>query len=167
MQKIYIAGFDVFEEDAIARGKKYTSLCREYGFIGMYPLDNEVDFSKAKHTVAEVIFKANTAMIRQADIIIANLNPFRGKEADSGTVWECGYGFSLGKKVYGYMQDTRPYLERFSEAQREQRGEMFWDSEGRFIEDFDHPVNLMIACSALEIVQGGFEDVLKRIVRCE
>ena len=33
-----------------------------------------------------VIFQANQAMIESCDIIIANLNPFRGPELDSGTV---------------------------------------------------------------------------------
>ena len=40
-------------------------------------------------------------------------------------------------------------------------GKMY-DQTGMAIEDFNHPINLMIACSAT-ILQSEFEDVLKSI----
>ncbi|NPA65907.1 MAG: nucleoside 2-deoxyribosyltransferase [Epsilonproteobacteria bacterium] len=163
MQKIYIAGFDVFEKDSIEIGKRYCALCEQYGYKGLYPLDNVVDFSQPKKKIAQDIFEANIKMIQECDIIIANLNPFRGKEADSGTVWECGYGYGLGKKVYGYMQDTRSYLERFDKKELKEENGMFWDQKNMFVEDFDLPINLMIACSVEKIVQGSFEDVLRMV----
>ena len=159
--KIYIAGPDVFEKDSIIIGKNYVNLCSAYGFSGHYPLDNVINFNQDKKKIALDIFQANEKLIQECDIVIANLNPFRGKEADSGTIWECGYAYALGKKVYGYMNSTKPYLSQFSEL-KEENG-MFWDEEDRFVEDFAHPINLMIACSSVEIVQGGFEDVLKRL----
>ena len=161
MKKIYIAGPDVFERDSIEIGKRYSLLCEEYGFSGHYPLDNIVDFNQTKKKIAKDIFLANEKLIDECDIVIANLNLFRGKEADSGTVWECGYAYAKGKKVYGYMQSTRDYLQEFPNA-KEENGQ-FLDEENRFIEDFNHPINLMIACSAIKIVAGGFEDVLKLI----
>ncbi|MEN8304519.1 MAG: nucleoside 2-deoxyribosyltransferase [Campylobacterota bacterium] len=161
MQKIYIAGPDVFERDSINIGKKYTELCEKYNFIGQYPLDNVIDFNQEKRKIAQDIFKANEKLIDKSDIVIANLNSFRGKEADSGTVWECGYAYAKGKRVYGYMNSKRSYIEQF-ELKKEDNG-LFWDEKNRFIEDFDYPVNLMIACSTIEIVEGDFEDVLKLI----
>ncbi len=161
MKQIYIAGPDVFERDSIEIGKKYTNLCAEYGFKGNYPLDNVINFNQEKRKIADDIFKANEQLIDMSDIVIANLNTFRGKEADSGTVWECGYAYAKGKKVYGYMKSCRDYTQEFPNA-KEENG-MLWDEEGRFIEDFNHPINLMIACSTIEIVEGGFEDVLKLI----
>ena len=163
MKKIYIAGPDVFEPDSIAIGQKYVQLCQQNGFIGMYPLDNVIDFTQEKKKIAMDIFLANVELIKQADIVVANLNSFRGKEADSGTVWECGYAFGLGKKVYGYMDNTHSYLEQFSDFEKKFNGEFFIDHNGRMIEDFAYPINLMIACSALQIVQGSFEDVIKAI----
>ena len=161
MNKIYIAGPDVFEKDSIEIGKKYSELCKEYGFSGNYPLDNEVNFNQTKQKIALDIFRANEKLIDESDIVIANLNSFRGKEADSGTVWECGYAYAKEKRVYGYMDSTKDYIKQFPDAQRQDG--MFWDENGSSIEDFNHPINLMIACSALEIVEGGFEDVLKSI----
>ena len=163
VKKIYIAGPDVFEANSIEIGKELVFLCEKYGYEGLYPLDNVVDFSQSKHKIAQDIFDANVAMIQKADIVIANLNPFRGKEADSGTVWECGYAYGLGKEVYGYMQDTKEYIDNFTDDEKFARDGYFVDDKERLIEDFAHPLNLMIACSVKEIVKGSFEDVLKRL----
>ena len=160
MKKIYIAGPDVFEQNAVELGNKYVKLCEKHGFIGLYPLDNEIDTNLSKKATAKAIFDANVELIRQADIVIANLNPFRGKEADSGTVWECGYAHGLGKKVYGYMQNTSPYISKFKESEKQSNA---LDKEGKYIEDFELPVNLMIACSVEKIIEGGLEDVLRRV----
>lgn len=159
--KIYIAGPDVFEQDSIEIGQKYSDLCKKYAHEGLYPLDNIVDFKQAKQKIAQDIFHANIKLIKEADIVIANLNPFRGKEADSGTVWECGFASALGKKVYGYMENTSAYIENFDEVSTLADG-LYADSNGKIIEDFNYPINLMIACSA-EIVAGEFEDVLRLI----
>jgi nucleoside 2-deoxyribosyltransferase len=163
MKKIYIAGPDVFENNSIQIGEKLVKLCKNNGYKGLYPLDNVVDFSQSKHKIAEDIFKANIEMIQQADIIIANLNSFRGKEADSGTVWECGYAYGLGKYVYGYMDKTSSYIENFSDDEKTKKDDYFVDDKDRLIEDFNLSINLMIACSVNEIVEGSFEDVLRRI----
>ncbi len=163
MLKIYIAGPDVFEKNSLEIGKELSSLCEKYNYKGLYPLDNIADFNQEKRKIADDIFIANVAFIKDADIVIANLNPFRGKEADSGTVWECGFAYGLGKKVYGYMDDTRPYIDKFNPSEKESENGMVFDKDEKAIEDFNHPLNLMIACSAMEIVQGSFEDVLKKI----
>lgn len=159
MQKIYIAGPDVFKKDAIAIGENFSNITKEYGYEPLFPLDNEVDFSQAKHTIAQEIFQANIALIEQADIVVANLNSFRGMEADTGTVWECGYAKAKGKKVYGYLSRSGAYLDQFQDK-REMDG-LFWDDQNRFIEDFDYPLNLMVACSCDDIIEGSFRDVLE------
>ena len=161
MQKIYIAGPDVFEKDSIQRGEKYTQLCTNHGYIGSYPLDNVIDFKQEKKKIALDIFLANKQLIDECDIVVANLNSFRGKEADSGTVWECGYAFAQGKRVYGYMHSTKDYIKEFPDAVEEDGA--LYDEENRLIEDFGHPINLMIACSCLKIIEGSFEDTLNFI----
>lgn len=60
------------------------------------------------------ICECNLALIRKAQMVVANLNPFRGTEPDSGTVFELGYGFALGKKVWGYVSSSESLLERVS-----------------------------------------------------
>lgn len=162
--KIYIAGPDVFEKDAKQIGINLKNICTKYGFEGLYPLDNEIEFTTKKET-AKVIYEANINLIKQADIIIANLNDFRGKEADSGTVWECGYASALGKTVYAYMNNTNTYINRFQENEKhlDKEVDVYVDNMDKIIEDFDLPINLMLGCSIKQIIQGNFEDVIKYI----
>ena len=165
MKKIYIAGFDVFEPNSIEIGKKYVQLCKKYGFEGLYPLDNVVDFNQEKRKIAQDIYKANVNLINQCDIVIANINSFRGKEADSGTIWECGFATALGKKVYGYMKNELNYIDTFSKDEIKIIDNTKVDLDNRVIEDFDYPINLMIACSVENIIFGDFEDCLKEICK--
>ncbi len=160
MKKIYIAGPDVFEKNSIEIGKEYCKLCEKYGFKGLYPLDNVIDFNQNKQKIAQDIFIANKNLIEECDIVVANLNSFRGKESDSGTVWECGYGFALGKKVYGYLNRKGNYINQFTKDEIILENNIAHDLDGKVIEDFDYPLNLMISCSVEKIVVGKFEDVL-------
>ena len=163
MEKIYLAGPDVFLKNSIDIGKKYVCLCKKYGYQGLYPLDNIINFNQSKQKIAQDIFLANKKLIEQCDIIIANLDSFRGKESDSGTVWECGYGFALGKKVYGYISRSNSYIDQFKQNEIQIQDGISYDLEGKVIEDFDYPLNLMISCSLEKILVGTLEDVLKHL----
>jgi nucleoside 2-deoxyribosyltransferase len=162
MKKIYIAGFDVFKPDSIAIGEAYKLTCKAFGYQGLYPLDNEVDISWSKEVAREFIYTKNIELIHSCDSIIANANPFRGEELDSGTAFEIGYGKALGKKIVFYMDDRRAYKEKLTckDPHTPDR-----DTNGMFIEDFDFPLNLMF--SDCIIVQGGFEDALKSLSHLE
>ena len=140
--KIYIAGPDVFEPDAVGIGKKYKKICENYGHQGLYPLDNECDS-------ACEIYNGNVHLIDIADAVVANGNPFRG-EMDVGTAVEVGYAAAKGKKILIYMDDTRTLIEKYGKC----------DGQGRVTEDFGYPLNLMLAESA-QIINGGFEDCIK------
>ncbi len=142
MKRIYIAGFDVFYPDAIQRGAQMKIACAEHGWIGLFPFDNEADTPKE-------IFEGNLSMIRQADTIVANLNPFRGQEMDSGTAFEIGFAHALGLDVWGYLDDDTPMRDRLGEI----------DEDGFSVENFGYPINLMIAEPA-HIVRGTFRDCL-------
>ncbi len=144
MRKIYIAGPDVFAPNAYEIGEKYKQICAKYGFEGLYPLDG----SGGEDLTAREIFVANQDRIKLADIVIANLNPFRGYCMDDGTAWEIGYACGLRKAVYGYVSDMRSLRERIGDH----------DLDGFAVENFNYPVNLMIMESITAIVQGGFED---------
>lgn len=142
--KIYIAGPDVFEPNAVEIGKKYKSVCENYGHEGLYPLDNECNSSLE-------IYKGNVKLIEISDVVIANGNEFRG-EMDVGTAFEVGYAAAKGKKILIYMDDTHSLVEKYGKA----------DEQGKLTEDFGHPLNLMLAESA-QIINGGFEDCVKLI----
>jgi len=143
MVKIYLAGPDVFEQNAIEQGKALKALCLEFGFEGMFPLDNEIICDGTPYDVAKTIREANIALLNECDIIMANLNPFRGLEPDSGTVYEVGYAAALGKKVYGYAEDRRPMIERVHEQQKLSDDAVLCQ-DGKIIEDFGLSHNLMM-----------------------
>lgn len=150
MRTVYISGPDVFAPNAKEIGEKYKSICAKHGLRGLYPLDSDV-----KPDWASGIYRANIDMIRQADIVVANLNPFRGDCVDDGTAFEIGYAVALGKSVYGYISNADSIIHR--------HGCVAADENGYAYEDFHMPVNLMIGCPTL-IIEGNFEDCIKLVL---
>ncbi len=163
-KKIYLAGFDVFYPDALEVLGKKKELCEAYGFSGLAPLDNEVDFSQPKEKIRKDIYAANIALINESDILCVNLNAFRHGEPDSGTVFEIGYGVGLGKEVYVYLDSNESMLEktRKNDAGCVCKEGVWYDGNGLVIEDFDGMFNLMITESTT-IVKGTLKDVLEKI----
>ena len=144
--KIYIAGPGVFKENPVEYGERLKGICEKYGYIGLYPLDNVC-------SNANEIAMGNYGLIDECDIVIADANPFRGFEMDSGTATEIGYAYAKNKRIIVYLDDTRSQVERM--------GSLI-DENGDSVEDFDLPVNLMIGCVA-EIIKGNFEDAVKSL----
>lgn len=145
MKKIYITGPDVFlPKSRYQKSKeKKISVCRKYGFEALHPLDDSF-------STAEEIADANFALIDKCDIIVANANPFRGQEPDSGTMCEIGYGIANKKQIICYIDDITPMYDKYGSV----------DQNGDFYENFGYPINLMIASKAI-IIKGGFEDAIK------
>jgi nucleoside 2-deoxyribosyltransferase len=97
---VYLAGPDVFFPNAVDVLAAKKALCARDGFLGLPPLDVEI-VAQGRPT-ANKIFARNLALMRRADLIVANLTPFRGISADPGTVFELGWFDGAGKPVYGY-----------------------------------------------------------------
>jgi len=146
--KIYIAGPDVFRPDARAWADQVRSVCSRHGHEALVPLDGD-------ETTAAGIYRNNLSLLRVADVVLANLNPFRGHEPDSGTCVEIGYALALGKPVVGYAK-ALPAL-----RQRVGAGDTA-DDKGYAIEDFGLPFNLMIGVP-VKLVAGDIEVALGRL----
>lgn len=158
--KIYLAGPDVFRPDVEAWADSAREICRRYGFEPLLPIDHG-------ETTPERIFQANIDLIRKAQIVVANLDPFRGPESDSGTAFELGYALALGKKICGYVThlDTMARRVELAEGLCERpvpQGERLTDRHGMLIENFGLHCNLMLAVPA-NIVGGGLEACLRSI----
>ncbi len=138
---VYLAGFDVFRADAIEHGRYLKALCDRHGLEGLYPFDNEVPQGMTPAEAAAVICNANIAMIKRCDAVLANLNPFRGAEPDSGTAFEVGMAVALGKPVWAYFVAEGSLREQIS---HDAAG---FDGQGFQVEDFGLPRNLMLACT--------------------
>jgi nucleoside 2-deoxyribosyltransferase len=152
-RRIYLAGFDVFRADSVRHGAYLRDLCARHGLHGLYPSDNAAPPGLAGPALAHWIFQENIRLIGTADAVMANLNPFRGAEPDSGTAFEVGYAAALGKPVWAYVDDASTIVERVATGREADGGA--WrhvDGQGYTVEDFGLGLNLMLACSATVVV---------------
>ncbi len=141
--KIYLAGPDVFLENALDIGREKCRLSENYGFHGLFPIDQEEEVGADP----AAIFRANCALMDRADLGFFNLTPFRGPSADVGTVFELGYMFARGKPAFGYSSAVAGYRERVAPlfGPLDWRQERPWDRDGYGVENFGLSDNLMIA----------------------
>jgi nucleoside 2-deoxyribosyltransferase len=162
---IYLAGPEVFLPDASEIGERKRHICAQYGFVGLFPLDNGLDLQAGK-SVAAAIFGANMKMLAGADLILANLTPFRGVSADVGTVFELGAGCAMGKPVFGYSNMRGTLIDRLAALPefgpfKPGADDRLYAADGLAVEDFGLVDNLMIAealhCSGTEIIVPDHE----------
>lgn len=151
MKKVYLAGPDVFWANAKEAGAAKVALCAEYGLQGHFPLDTELNLSGlAPYEAGLAIYRANIHLMDDADLLIANMTPFRGPSMDVGTAFEMGYMTARGKPVWGYTLDGRLYSDR---VQQPTNG---IDEKGDTVEQFDMTDNLMMI--------GAIEDSAGQLV---
>ncbi|MFB0934992.1 MAG: nucleoside 2-deoxyribosyltransferase [Propionivibrio sp.] len=163
MKSVYLAGPDVFLPEAGQHAQGQKALCRRHGFEPLHPFDQGTLSSPG-------IFRTNIGMIRDAQAVLANLNPFRGPEVDSGTAFEIGFAAALGKTVIGYVSRPDNVMQRVErlhgEIRYDAQADLWRDRDGNLVEDFGHAVNLMLAESCASIVVGNLEDALVRLGEC-
>lgn len=151
--KLYLAGPDVFRADARQWADRSQVLCADAGHRALLPLDEGL-------AGADAIYRNNLRLLAEADAVLANLNPFRGAEPDSGTCVEIGYALALGKPIIGYATDLRPLRERLHAVAAGDG--CCRDGEGLVVEDFGLPLNLMLAVP-VQLVQGGLAEALRKL----
>ena len=150
---IYIAGPDVFRPTAKALGTAKKKLCSEFGYSGLFPLDNELALEPLTPFNAGLeIYHANIDLMNQADCIIANMTPFRGAGMDQGTAFEMGYMAAQQKPVWGYTLSKKNYATRINQPSPGQ------DENGHIVEQFDMSDNLMMVGSTTP--KGGVMQLL-------
>ncbi len=147
-KKIYLAGPEVFLPNARDVLDAKAQLAREAGFIPLSPGDLEIPPAETKTGHGCNINAVDEGMMLEADAIIANLTPFRGIAADTGTSFELGFMCALGKPVFAY---TNVAADHFTRISRHYDGAVALDESGRFrgpdglsVENFDMVDNLML-----------------------
>lgn len=174
--KIYCAGGDVFlpetKRNAVFNAMKQQAAALSDGPLKielLIPIDNEIALEPASDPAAKrrnalTIRRANEAMIRRCDAVIANLSPFRSCEPDCGTAYECGYATALGKTVLVYTDNAAEQTEKYQGFDFSQTS-----SDGRFgyteVEDFALPFNLMMYDDTAPIL-ASFADCLAYLYQC-
>lgn len=157
MKSVYLAGPDVFYPNSDALAVAHKALCREYGLEPLHPIDQPT-------LASGHIYQTNIELLKRANAVVANLNPFRGAEVDSGTAFEVGFAIASGKPVIGYIAQSELLKERVERmfGPLSMTDSIRRDKEGNLVENFGHQVNLMLAESCI-IVHGGLEDALKKL----
>lgn len=147
-KKIYLAGPEVFLPNAREILDRKAALAREAGLIPLSPGDLEIPPTKSKGALAAAISAVDERMMLEADAIIANLTPFRGIAADTGTTFELGFMCALGKPVFAYTNVARDHTARIvdhfnGDVARDADGHLR-DPNGLKVEEFGLIDNLML-----------------------
>ena len=96
-RKIYLAGPDCFRADAFEHFATLKAEATSKGMHAFSPLDSEVDINAAD--ILKVIYEINVQDIDEADVVLANVEPFRGACVDDGTAFEIGMAAAKGKPI--------------------------------------------------------------------
>ncbi len=151
--KVYLAGPEVFLPDARAQQDRKIALTRAAGLVPLAPGDLAIPPQPSKRALGHAISAIDERLMEEADAIIANLTPYHGVSADTGTCFELGYMCARGKLAYGY---TNVAADMRSRSVAHYGGDVHVDAAGRLrgadglmIEDVDMADNLMM--------QGGIE----------
>ncbi len=151
--RVYLAGPDVFLPDAQAVARAKLAACADRGIEGVFPFDIEASPSASgSFEAGSAIARANLALMRGCDAILANVTPFHGPSADIGTGFELGFFAALGRPIYAYSGDTRSFAARVR-ALAGLADDAGRHADGVAIEDFGHGDNLMLSGAAA--LSGG------------
>ncbi len=146
--RVYLAGPEVFLPNAREVLDRKIALTRAAGLIPVTPGDLEIPAAPTKRQFGENISAIDEQMMNSAQAIIANLTPFRGLHADTGTVYELGFMCGQGKAAFAYSNSKADHYRRIVDyyggkivtgPDGRQRG-----PDGLSVEDFDMNENLML-----------------------
>lgn len=162
---VYIAGPERYSSNTHEIYKEMKNLCANNGLTAITPLDPAPGIIEIQESSplskAQNQFRRNIQHVYNSDIIIANLNDFHGYEPESDTSFECGMGFQLGKKMFGYMHNTQNMNLRIPNTGANNG---YMDVCGCTVENFDYPLNLMFS-SSMPLYAGSFANALQHIVQ--
>ena len=147
MLRAYLAGPDVFLVNALEQARAKVAICARYNIEGCPPLNEDAGAlaGLSDDDAWRTIYAKDIAMMEAADLVIANLTPFRGASADSGTLVELGWFLGRSRPVFGYSNTATPFAGRCRTLLALQPDPM----PGLSVEGFGLPDNLMIPGAVL------------------
>lgn len=95
VSRIYLASpfFSDTEEEAVSRAE---TILRDRGFEVFSPREQTYEEEAGSREWSEAVFRVDTEELRKADCMVMI---YWGNYSDSGTAWESGYAFGIGKPV--------------------------------------------------------------------
>jgi len=170
MKKVYISGFDVFHKESYFIYKQQKELLMNNRFIALHPFDKETIMAENfKEEFVSIIVHNNLQMIKECDIIIANLNSYRGAEPDSGTIFEIGYGYALNKKIIGYKEILTSYEEEYINLLNinpYEENDILYDDNNYLMNTYSKNFNIMIE-QTVNIIEGDFLTAVEFLKKVE
>jgi nucleoside 2-deoxyribosyltransferase len=146
--RVYLAGPEVFLPNARAQLDLKIRLTQAAGLIPVSPGDFAVPPQPSKRQFGHAISEIDERMMDSADAIIANLTPYRGISADTGTCYELGYMCGQNKAAFAYSNVGMGHKNRIV---GHYNGDVAVDEAGRLrgadglaVEDVDMIDNLMM-----------------------
>jgi nucleoside 2-deoxyribosyltransferase len=102
--KIYLAG-PLFTQAERQWNAALAENLRKVGYNVILPQERALRMiEEAEKFDPNVLFEHGIQSLAECDVVLAI---FDGPDPDSGTSWECGYAFALGKKIVGIRTDLR------------------------------------------------------------
>ncbi len=101
--RVYLAA-PLFSEAERAFNASIARLLRTSLFEVFAPQDDGDDSETRDARAQERLFVLNKTSLENSDLVVAIID---GADADSGTAWEMGYAFALGKPVIALRTDFR------------------------------------------------------------
>jgi nucleoside 2-deoxyribosyltransferase len=156
---LYIAGPECFYPRGYSLWHAQRNLAEYYGFTVVLPNDFplKLDHEDLRKN-ADEIFANLRDVIEHTDIIIADLEFFRGSEPDGGTLFEMGMTYAKGGLLYGYTRDKRPMVNKNQYIHLDKGQIKAQNEEVHFYADMAF-VPSIIASTML--IEGDFHDCLK------
>jgi nucleoside 2-deoxyribosyltransferase len=148
MISAYLAGPDVFLPNAVAHGQRKIDICARYGIHGRAPLNESIPGlgEMPPEQAWWAIYRKDISMMEECDVVIANLTPFRGASADSGTLIEVGWFLGRGRPIFGYSNTAT----LFDARSRNHVGAIPDPVPGLAVEGFGLSDNLMIEGAVMD-----------------
>ncbi len=95
--KVYLASplFTEFEKEMVRRR---ANLLRSLGAEVYVPMEHQIKdaYELPNDVWAREVFEADVKAIRECDVVVCL---YYGLYSDSGTAWECGFAYGIGKRV--------------------------------------------------------------------
>jgi nucleoside 2-deoxyribosyltransferase len=148
--RVYLAGPEVFLPNAAEILERKRELTRAAGLVPVSPGDLDIPKLDDRHALGLAISRIDEELMDSADAIIANLTPFRGLAADTGTCFELGYMCGGGRQVFVFAY-SNVAADHYARTMDYYDGKVVDGPDGRqrgpdglSIEDFDMTDNLML-----------------------
>lgn len=154
--RVYISILQRYASNKQSQYDVVTALCAQHGLTAVFPPVNQ---EENPYRNAAVGAKQALEALSSCDAIIADLNDYRGYECANDIAFECGMAFQLRKRLFGFMSDTTPTIDRIPHYGADHENREFTGSN---VEDFNYAANLMFG-STMPILQGDLGTVIADI----